>query len=91
MKEQREQNRRNSVVAGELGMRVKTRARKEGRKKKIMRDGLRTGEFTMEGEAAWRHKTKQRRKAKREKEIYDSPVDPLLMRFLKRRSGVIMN
>jgi hypothetical protein len=69
-------------------MRAKTRARNEGRKKKIMRDGLRTD---MEGEAAWRHKTKQRRKAKREKEIYDSPVDPLLMRFLKRRSGVIMN
>jgi hypothetical protein len=45
-------------------MRVKTRARKEGRKKKIMRDGLRTGQFIMEGEAAWRHKTKQRRKAK---------------------------
>jgi hypothetical protein len=38
--------------------------RKEGRKKeeKIMRDGLRTGRFTIEGDAAgWRHKTKQRK------------------------------
>jgi hypothetical protein len=45
-------------------MRVKTRARKQGRKKKLMRDGLRIGRFTLEGEAPWRHKTKQRRKAK---------------------------
>ncbi len=66
--------------------------RKEGRKKeeKIMRDGLRTGRFTIEGDAAgWRHKTKQRRKAKREK--YITRQLTLLRRFMKRRSGVIMN
>ncbi len=44
---------------------MKTRARKEGRKKKITREGLRTGQFTMEGKAALEtQKTKQRRKAK---------------------------
>jgi hypothetical protein len=71
-------------------MRVKTRARKEGRKKKLMRDGLRrdglrTGRFSLEG-APWRHKTKQNRGGRLKREIYDSPVNPL-MRFLKRRSA----
>jgi hypothetical protein len=37
MKEQREQNRRRNSVGSGRGMRVKTRARKEGRKKQIMR------------------------------------------------------